>query len=688
MLTVPSLSEIIANYDIIRTDLPAHAERVPLYQSNGRIGCVWGPWGLHCLPDAPYQLPIFRPTQNAIYDIRYFGRGTGGKDYLLPCLQISWQTDFDRHVVTEYRQHQSLYHGTVSTEFSYPGGKVSLTTWFDPVERNTMGMELDIDGDCPPIRISPMASIEIHYDQRPPHTWQLGAKDGLPWLKTACLDGNCEAVIRTDMPVEIQQDAIVLYPHPGRQTITIGMNGLPLPADISLAQTQQWWHDAWQRSAWIDVPEMSVMTMYYRSLAYLLMSVNDDGLGMPPPHALSGSCVWGFPFTNDLGLLFPALLASGLLPIARAWVEYFSRNRDGMKAYTRHWYGIDGIIAPINFPFGSWENFHQPTPPNHMVFGLYHGRYLTRMAYETGMMVNDPCWFAQHARPLIHEVAKGYAAICHREDDGYWHIHVKPSWGQDSYAKVQNQKDYLDGLQSAAYVLSIACRLGLDDDGSMQAILHDGLAFPTLLQPNGVYATDAEAGRQAYGNEKHPVQLATLFDTPLSTTLDDPTLSAYQQRLQLLAKGAENGYFVGWTAPALLVSGSHLAAVEEWTHDWRLLQTAPNLDPERITFYETAGRHRQPFFVTNHGIMVYALLENFVSSWWGDLRLANIVPWKTARFGNIHTPVGVCVSGVISEEAIEVELIASRDVTVTVRGEQCRLVAGEHQLRRYRRQLT
>jgi len=105
--------------------------------------------------------------------------------------------------------------------------------------------------------------------------------------------------------------------------------------------------------------------------------------------------------------------------------------------------------------------YHEPNPPNIYCYEIHNAGYLARMAHETDLCVNDENWTKQYVLPLIEGTALFYKNICSKGEDGFWHLYVAPSMGQDESGGI-NQKDYLCALFSAQYCFQQAINYNLD----------------------------------------------------------------------------------------------------------------------------------------------------------------------------------------------------------------------------------
>lgn len=669
-----NMAKLIARGDIERTRAPGGREAwLPLYQGNGRFGSCFGPWGLHSGPANPKNA-----LQGASYftHMKHWVRAKFNADYLVPVGSIHWEREPQQ--VGEYEQYQSFYDGTVRTRFRTNTYGVDMISWFDPVHRDVVGFQIDVQGDCPPILFTPFAPAEpfkFKYDQKLKQSFTAAVEGGVWKGVLRCLNRETPLKISASTVVESVSQGVRITLKTGRNDIllTVGTDSVESVAK-SLQETRDWWHATWQDSGWLDLPDDTAQKVWVRSLAYIYYSHNDDGIGCSPPCGFAGSG-WQFPFPFDSGCRQPLLLWTGRVDAAKAWLEYWRSRTDGLKAYTQRIWHKDGMMLPHVFPYGPVEDFHVPGPPNRMYYPVYNAGHLSRIAHQTAIMVNDPQWTRDVAVPLIDGVARFYLDLAKKGEDGQWHFSIVPSIGLDERGK-SDQPDYLCTLVSAEYAFRCAIAHDLDADGRMQAILNDGIAYKSLLGPAGLYFGNAGSGTREFGKQKHPDQIASLVHLPLGHEADEPTKRSYQLRYEITA-GAKSPEFLGHTGGEFLLAGARMHDATGWRKDWSLFRPAEYCDANWIQFYESSGNDKL-FYVTTHGLVAQALLETVVSTWWGHLDLAACVPWQgTVRFGNIRTLLGVTVSGNATNGRGQAILKAWKDTSLSCQGRVIRLQKGE-----------
>jgi hypothetical protein len=666
------MARIIGRGDIGR-DQPPNAEKIwlPLYQGNGRFGCTFGPWGLHLAPGSTPAYLFRGKTQ--FTHLKHHVRAKYGADYLLPVATIYWEQE--PRGITQYQQHESFYDGTITTRFAAEGWGATVTTWFDPVHRDVAGFRVEAEGNCPPIIVAPFRSLSVHYGQHMDVAVD-GQIEGKAWrAMLRCLDAKTPMTVRTNARMEVTDAGPKITLRPGRNDILVTVAGdADVTADNSLRETIQWWHSTWDKSGWLDLPDDTAQKVWVRSLAYVLYSHNDDGIGCSPPDGLAGNA-WPFPFPFDSGCRQPLLLWAGQLDAARKWVEYWHSRIDGLRAYTRRIWKVDGVMLPHTFPYGPVEGYHDPEVPNQNYYPIYNAGHLVRIADQTAVMLNNPQWTKTYALPLIEGAAQFYLNNAKKGSDGLWHFHVIPSIGLDESGEI-NQKDYVIVLVSAQYAFQKAIEYGLDRDGRMQTILHDGLAFRTLLSEQGLYYNNQGRRGREFGHQKHPDQLSPLVHIPLGPQPDEPTRLAQKLRYDI-TEGARKPEFAGHTGGEFILADARMHDAQGWREDWSNFASAQYADPDWIQFYESSGRGLS-FYVTTHGLVGQAILETVVSTWWGRLDLAPCIPWPgKVRFGNIRTLLGVAVSGEVDNGQGQATLQAWKDTSLEYQGQTITLRKGE-----------
>lgn len=674
-----NIQTLVARGDITTTGHdPAPA--VGRYQGNGRFGGVWSKLGLHAHPRDQAAWDARGHTQFS--HLRHWGRfhffshlmnADTVADYLLPLARIYWETE--PADVRDYTQAQSFYEGTLTTRFACAGAeRVEVKNWFDPVRRDLAVIEFDVSGRVSPVILGTDTAFNPYryaYPRDVRQTIAARRQEGGEWLvEITCPDATPPVVsrlfVRTDARAEACAEGLRIFPAAGRSTVILSF-GVPPAADAadSLARTRDHWHEVWEKSAWFDFPDARQQQMWVRSLAYILSTFNDDGIGFASTNGFTGN-LFPFNFVQDLFYVHPVLLASGHVAVAKVWIERFRELIPAMQAYAKHlWPEAEGIYPPWELPYGAIEGYHQPSVPIFFCYEPHNACYLARMAHDTGLMCDDADWTRENVVPLIREIARYFRSFCQKEADGRWHLFLTPCIGQDE-AGGRDQKDYLCAFYGAKYSFQKAIEHGLDADGAYRRILDDGLAFASLLSEQGFYYASAGSGPKDFGHQKHPVQLNGLAYLPVEPAPLAPERVAHALRYATTSR-ADEPFFFGWTLGEFLLASSHLGDAEGWRKDWENVRASDYTDADWVQIYETSATTFQSFYITTHGLVAQSLAHNIVSDYWGGLQIAPCrVHAATVRFGNYHSPLGVKVSGEVTPSNSRVILRAWKDCTVKV----------------------
>lgn len=671
-MVVPDIKGVLERGDIQRKKPPLEKETwIPLYQANGRFGSCFGPWGLHASPGKSVSYSV--PGAMQFTHMQHFTRGKYNADYLLPIANIYWETE--PATTDAYHQYQSFFDGTVTTHFKTSGFEITIVTWFDPLQRDIAGFQIQAEGNCPAIILSPLHRFPLIYDQLITPDIESRLQQDLWQAEINYHNTKSKVNVRSTSKMETLEGGVKISLQPGKNDILISVNGsINLSADESFQQTKSWWHTTWEHCGWLDLPDEAAQKIWVRSLAYTLYSHNDDGIGCSPPTGLAGNA-WPFPFPFDSGCRHPLLLWAGQINAAKKWIEFWHSRIEGLKEYTKRFYNREGIFMPHVFPYGSAFGYHDPGVPNNYYYPVYNSALMVRMADQTAVMANDPEWSTTYARPLIEQAATFYLQGLEKGSDGFWHLHLVPSISLDESGDV-DKADYFSGLVSAQFALQKAIEYGLDTDNRMREVLNDGLALSPLVAENGVYQNHIGHNLKDFGKQKHPDQLFPLAHTPLGSRPDEPTRKAHELRYEIAA-GASESRFIGHTLGEFILASARMKDVEGWRKDWSMILPRQYADPDLIQFYESTGNNLS-YYITTHGLFAQALLETTVSTWWNDLDLASCIPWSgTVRFGNIRTLLGVNVSGEVKDGTGRATLYAWKDTSFKYRGQSISLKKGE-----------
>ena len=668
---VSDIESIVRECDVIRT-VYSEDPSLPLNQANGYFGGSFSQLGLHIRPENREVLQKYGNTTFLHVD-RYY-RGKFNMDYLIPVCRIYWGQEFAD--ISDYEQHQSYYDGILTTRFVSGGESISVTSWFDPVDHD-MACFLFQAGETPghDVILEAEKALKLHYSQEVTQEVTITAGEGC-WKMELGIKGRKDiCYVYSDAPGLVEDNCLRLNIS-GDKYVRI-VYASPVGTDVkeSLAQTKDWWHRTWQESGFLELPEKDAQLMWVRSMYLQLSTYAAQKKGLLPPSGFAANC-WPFAYSQDLSYIAPVLLATGHGDVVKAWAEYYAERVEGMKDYAKRVFGAEGAFCPWGYPYGSFDGFHDPEVPNQYYYELHNAAYMVRMVYEASLHVNDEAWTRQNAEPIVRECAAFYKSICAKEDDGFWHLFNDPGMGQDEMGGF-NQKDYLCALYSAKYCFERAVLMGLDTDGTYSKILREGLAFPALQSENGYYYACQGSGAKDFGMQKHPVQLNELAYLPTEPTPSAAAVAAYGHRYEITER-AEEPFFWGWTLGEFLLSGSRLGDKEGWRKDWGNMVKSENVDPDLIQVYEGSRIWDISYYSSTNGLFQQSLINNLVCDWYGELEIAKCYPWEgETRFKDIHSLLGVDVSGCISPHKAAVTLEAWRDTQILFRGETLRLKKGE-----------
>ena len=656
--------------DVVRTDYNP-GPQVYLYQGNGQFGTSVGPLGLHLRPEQKNS----RWGKTMLLNLNHQGRGKFNQDYVVPMLEMYWGRNFE--TVSDYCQKQSYYNATITTTFKGDGVGYCVESWFDPVDKSLCVFTIYAGKGGAEVIVSPFEEIDIHYSQHLEPDVSI-SQVGNQWkIIMECLGKCSELYLTTNAAARIDGKKLVLTLMEGNNDIEIAY-GKEVSTTVakSLSQTKDWWHSRWNRS-YLNIPEDKAQKTFVRSMAMFLSSYDDTKIGLGPPMGYTGNWWPGY-YPQDVSYVHGALLPTGNLDIARSWIEYWAEPEriEGLRAYTRRLYGKEGLLAPWVYPYGSFEGYHVPSPPNKFFYEIHNSGYFARMAAETAAYVDDPEWTARYAKPILEGCAEFYSNIMTKGDDGKWHLYVYPSMGQDEQGG-ENQKDYLCASYSALYCLQQAVRHGLDKDGHYQQILDDGLGYVNQQSPLGFYYSSAGSGEKEFGRQKHPVQLNELAFLPVGTEASESAKVVYDRRYDI-TNGAKRPFFFGWTLGEFLLAGSRRGDVEGWKYDWANMEKSDYVDPEWIQIYETSGNTTTPFYNVTNGLVVQSLISNLVCDWYGRLELAKCNPWEgVVTLKGINSILGVSIDGEIEGKSYDVVMTAWKDADFILDGKQVTLRKGD-----------
>lgn len=664
------IESVVRQCDVIRTEY-VDGPALPLNQANGYFGGSFSQLGLHVRPDNRDSLQKYGNTTFLNVD-RYY-RGKFNMDFLAPVCRIYWGEEFTG--ISDYVQHQSYYDGTITTKFSAGGDDISVTSWFDPVDYDQVCFKFNVGGEGHDVIVEAEKVLKLHYSQEVPQKVTITGGNGC-WKMDLDLKGKKSVCyIYSDAPAKVEDNCLRLSVA-GDRYVRIAYSS-PVDTDVerSLAQTQEWWHSTWQDYGFLEFPERDAQLIWVRSMYLHISSFRAQKKGLLPPTGFAANC-WPFAYSQDLSYIAPVLFATGHSDVIKAWAEYYAERVEGMKDYAKRVFGAEGAFCPWGYPYGSFDGFHDPEVPNQYYYEIHNAAYMVRMVYEASQYVDDEEWTKKYAEPIIRECAAFYRSICHKEDDGLWHIFSNPGMGQDEMGGF-NQKDYLCALYSAKYCFERAVLMGLDPDWTYSKILKEGLAFPVLKSGKGYYYACQGSGEKDFGMQKHPVQLNELAYLPTELIPSEAAVAAHDHRYEI-TENASEPFFWGWTLGEFMLSDSRLGDVEGWKKDWGNMVKSENVDPDLIQVYEGSRTWDISYYATTNGLFQQSMINNLVCDWYGKLEIAKCYPWEGVTYlKDIYSILGVKVSGSMSPHRADLTLEAWKDASFLLGDEAVRLKKGE-----------
>jgi hypothetical protein len=660
--------------NILREAWPQRqSEHLNLYLGSGRCGACFDAFGL--MHNGRGGQPRTSQSNTTLMHADHWHRGAFGLDYWLPIARLVWAEEAPS-VPQNYRQELKIGAGRLRTEMAWPGLQLTFEATFHPQRRDLLAIEISYEAEgenaVPTLLLAPEVAVKTHYDQQlkgEAHSleldaasqwWlgrvQMGTADSALALRVISEQGNAE------LKAHSQGVSLSFGGAQGRHLIIIGTAGMPRrdelceemraiasPGDY-MAEATAAWHKRWG-NAFIQVPVPEYQAMWARSLYYTLCSYAPDKHSPAAPMGWAGNN-WPFHFPQDVSYIHPALLRLGHTDIARSIVEFYRGYLEEMQSFTKRIYKVEGAQWAWEFPIGHGTRLLENGTPNWFQFEIHNAAYPARMARETSLHLRDAAWTREVAWPVVRESARFFGSVLQRENDGTWGMHVTPSMGQDELGG-ENAKNYLDALFSAEYclktALAMAKELGANEPAfaQWQRILADGLAYDRLLdKKEGIRAScEGLAGAQAFGKEKHPVQLNPLIFLPLGHA-DGAVRRAYERRYELCA-GVREKFYHGWTLAAYWLAASHMGDGEGLLGE--LSQALPGryIDPNWIQIYESSTAVHAAYYVTSHGLYLQALNDALVSDFWGETQIGYACPasWNEVSFTNLRTADGRVWSG-------------------------------------------
>ena len=626
-----NISETIRRGNITR-EFPGQYDVPALYLGSGDFGGCFDETGFM---NIPYQ---GRAHSNSVFmHADYYHRGKYGLHYHLPVMQLKLSSP---EKPRSGRQTLDLWDGQLTTESTYDGGRISLRASFSPERRDVFALLIDYEatGTLPRVRLCGLPEISVDYGTFLSGSLELSIVGSTPDVYSAeytASAGNARAVVSLRVAatggagVTFLPDGVTLTlgGNPGRGQIRlyIGVSAferapqMRRQLDESLSDgffdfAALSWHRRWGDNI-VTVDDDDMTRLFVRSVYYILCSFSPSANCIAPPTGWTSNA-WAFHFPQDFSYIAPVLLKLGHADIMRAKLDYYYRQLDTMREYTRRIYHADGTMWAWEFPIGDDSHILPDDVPNHFQFEIHNAAYVSRMAWETALCLGDDDWAKNTALPIIFETAKFYLSILKCEDDGSYGITLVPSMGQDEFGG-EDAKNYLCALYAAEYSLKTALaaaeRYGAAFDGAAKAreILASGIAFERLYNPEfGAYQTyECPPDEFRFGRMKHPVPLMPLTFLPKPKgELNAAELIAYRRRYDLCERAHEH-FFSGWTLFDYLLAEARMGDVDAFRKDFAEIRVSDNADPELTAIYETCRTHACAYYITSHGLLAQAVIE-------------------------------------------------------------------------------
>lgn len=661
------IRQLIDRGNIVSTDPAAH--RPGCYLGNSVFGSVMDVFGLNVQPKEQTSNP--RAGRSQLMHMNHWGRfsfvseamsAPTTADYILPLLRIYWEHEPQN--VSNYRQEQRFYDGTLSTAFTLgTGERVSVTSWFDRTQNNLAGFRIGLSEGTVSILLSAVTEFIPYpflYKKLTRQTVE-SAKAGDCWeITVTCGDTvgctSSRVYLYTDADVEQDCETLRLTLQAGETTIFLSY-GEPADRETrenSFSRSTEDWNETWEKTGWFDFSDDNAQKVWVRSMAYLLSTYDGPADLIQPTNGLTGN-MFPFHFVQDLEYIAPALMMTGHTKIVKNWVEKFAGEIPAMREYAKRlWPETEGVYPPWELPFGSIEGYHVPSVPVIYCYEPHNVGYLCRLAAEAAEFVGDETWTEQVALPLIRECAAFYRAACRKGEDGKWHMKWSPCVGQDE-AGGRNKEDYLCSMVSAKYCFQQAVKVGLIE---YQDYLDDGLAFDSLRSETGVLHT--LPGADDFGKQKHPVQMDGLAFLPVESKPQPEERAAYAARRDLTERAKEPFYF-GWTLGEFLLAGANLGDAAGFACDWEQIRESNYTDPQWVQIYETSGETEKSFYLTTHGMILQSMIRCYVNDYWGKLQIGACPAFEgKVAFGNIATRFGI-VSGTVENGVCDYNLYTHKE---------------------------
>ena len=635
--------------NVTRNTFPT-MEQLPLYVGSGAAGgCIDGLGWMHADAYEGEKAIHNRALRYRTY--RHFYRGEHAVDMMAALYHIGYKEKPE--LTGEYEQMLDLYTATVSTRYQLKDGTgIKVSCFSHPEHPHVRSFVYEYEGNAPDVYLFPEYEVEGHYGQFWHGDVTLVA-DGFDVRTNQCHTAVRLRVISDcgSVTCETDGEAIRLRMSQGRGRHLITVLAAMDEAETLAAYDEMTSMDSWiasARRAWrecfgesfVALPDAFVSKMTARALYVLLSSFSAQKSPASPPMGYTGYG-WPFHFPQDISYIHPALLRLGKIEHAKRIVEHYRETLSCMEQVTHRIYGGHGAMWAWIYPLGENTEYLHDGAPNICYYEIHNAAYPARMAYETAIQAKDEEWTQGVALPIIRASAEFYASHLTKCEAGTWDLQVTPSMSQDEFA-LPNHPNYLCALYAERYCFWAAGKLG---ETAYAHYLEDGLSFQKLSDPvRGLYRTSEGMEECAWGQAKHPVQLNPLTFLPFAPNDAEKNAYALREEICTLMKG---NFSHGWTSGSFWLAAAHMEDGEELYRELHRAEDERFHDADLLAFYETTSSWRTPYFVTAYGLWMQAVLDAFVSDYFGEVRIEGAVPdaWRGAEYRNLYTKDGECHSG-------------------------------------------
>ncbi|MDR3707958.1 MAG: hypothetical protein P4L33_06640 [Capsulimonadaceae bacterium] len=661
-----TISDALLPGDVIRRCLPEQpADRLDLYLGNGRMGGCFDSSGLM------RPVPANEHNAGALMHTDHWHRDALGYDHWMPLARLRWSDPQPALQDEGYLQRLSLYDGTLRTDGRTQHGRFVVTSTFHPHYRDILLVELEYEAttsaqaDILLDIVDPKLGDPISTSVDSLSDWETPGVAGLRIRSGSSDTAVALSLVSQAGSASMQQSRagmrITFDSARGRHLLCVGVSSYGRRHELDdqfarvlagrepLADAAAAWHRRWG-SSYVRIDNAQVQSLWARSMFQLLATHAPEPAAPAAPMGWSGNG-WDRHFPQDISFLQPAFLATGHHDIARAIVEFYRSRLDEARDAARRTWNVDGAFFAWEHPIGPGAIQNLEAKKSPYVYQIHNAACPAYIAYETSRYLADPTWTRDVAWPIVREATRFFTGLLKR-DGAHWGIHVTPSMGQDEFGGM-NAPNYLCALFAAQFTLAAAASLGRELDAAKEdvsqweLILKYGLAFPKLLNAErGIYGvSEAAAGGERFGLQKHPIQLTPLTYLPAAQP-DAPTMTAYRAR-HTLCDGDEKGFMYGWTQASYWLAAANAGDGDGLDYELNRTLAGKSVDAEALQHYEATNPVGGAYFITNAGVFVRAIVAAIVRDANGEASIGGAAPqsWGDIEFSRVSLPNNRRVSG-------------------------------------------